>query len=244
MTDSPIFNPPSVDPAQRASIFGTIQFIIDKMVMQEIDKMMPCSVVAVDRVKNRVSVQILVGMTNTAGENTIRAQVASIPIYSPSAGGYVINFPVQPGDLGWIKATDTDISLFLQSLKQSPPNTNLTHKFDSAVFYPDNMNKGVTIAGEDADNLVIQNYDSTVRIALWDNQVKITAPTLLVDCPQVTVNASTAVILNTPTTTLTGNLIVDGYAHVAGDVTAGSISLEGHVHSGVQSGPDDTGPPV
>lgn len=164
MTENLQYNPPSIDPAQRDSVMGTIQFIIDKMVMQEIDKMMPCKVIAI--AGNRVSVQISVSMVNTAGENVIRAQVANIPIYSPSAGGYVIHFPVKAGDLGWIKATDTDISLFLQNLKQSPPNTNLMHSFSSSVFYPDNMNQGVTIASGDAANLVIQNYAGTVKVSL------------------------------------------------------------------------------
>ncbi len=210
MTDASEFNPPSIDPAQRATIFGTVQFIVDKMVMQEMNKLMPCKVVAVNRTTNRVSVQILVSMVTTAGKNIVRAQIGSVPIYSPSAGGFVINFPVQPDDLGWIKATDADISLFLQNLKQSPPNTNILHKFDSAVFFPDNMNKGVTIAGEDANNLVIQNYASTVRIAVWGDKVKITAPELHVVCPQttidatdVTVNTTTAEINASDTTTVT-----------------------------------------
>ncbi len=158
------FNPPSIDPAQRDSVMGTVQFIIDKMVMQEIDKMMPCQVIAVQG--NRVSVQIMVNMVSTAGKQTKRAQIPNIPIYQPSAGGYVVSFPVQPGDRGWVKATDTDISLFLQNLKQCPPNTNLIHKFDSSVFWPDNMGKGVTIAGGDAAKLVIQKYDGSVKIAL------------------------------------------------------------------------------
>lgn len=170
---TPIYNPPSIDPAQRPSVMGTIQFIIDKMVMQEMDSMMPCTVVAVDRATNRASVQITVSMVTTANKNVIRAQVASIPIYSPSAGGFVINFPVKAGDLGWIKATDTDMSLFLQNLKQSPPNTNLMHKFDSSVFYPDNMNRGVTVAAEDVNNLVIQKYDGSVKVSMSSTGVAI-----------------------------------------------------------------------
>lgn len=297
------FNPPSINPAQQQSIMGTIQFIVDKMVMQEIDKLMPCKVIAVDRATNRVRVQITVNMVSTLGANVIRAQIASIPIYSPSAGGYVINFPVQPNDLGWIKATDTDISLFLQGLKQSPPNTGIIHKFDSAVFFPDNMNKTVVIAEEDATNLVIQKYDSTVRIALWDDQVKITAPTLIVECPQVTVNATdvtvntttaeinatsvtvttdditvdtvtaevtasdtieltagTSITLDAPITYITGALaagsttgdtaVFSGPISTTQTVTAsidvvgGGKSLNSHIHSGVEAGPDDTGPPI
>lgn len=136
---------------------------------------MPCKVIAVDRATNRVTLQITISMVNTLKQNVIRAQIPSVPIYSPSAGGYVINFPVQPGDLGWIKATDTDISLFLQTLNQSPPNTKLLHKFDSAVFFPDNMGKGVTISGGDAGKLVIQNYAGTCKIAMSSDTVAITS---------------------------------------------------------------------
>lgn len=166
MAEDTDFLPPSIDPAQRQSVYGTIKFIINKMVKQDMDNMMPCKVIAVNRTKNRVSVQITVSMINTARQNIKRAQIASIPIYSPSAGGFVINFPVRPGDLGWVKATDTDISLFLQTLQQSPPNTFITHKFDSSVFYPDNMNDDVVIAGGDANNLVIQKYDGSVKVSL------------------------------------------------------------------------------
>lgn len=203
---------------------GTVQFIIDKMVMQEIDKMMPCTVIAVDRTKNRVSVKIMVSMVSTTGTNVVRAQKANIPIYSPSAGGFVINFPVKAGDLGWIKASDTDISLFLQNLKQAPPNTNLIHKFDSAVFYPDNMNKAVTIAGGDANNLVIQKYDGSTKISVGTGTVSITAPT--------------SVTITSPHVTMSGDLVVTG------NITGQGTSLHTHVHSGVQSGGSNTGQPV
>lgn len=51
---------------------------------------------------------------------------------------------------------------------------------------------------------------------------------------------------NGPVEILQGNVTVDaGDIHVpAGDVTATTISLEHHVHTGVQSGGSDTGPPV
>lgn len=216
------FNPPSIDPAQRDSVMGTIQFIVDKLVMQEIDKMMPCQVVAIQG--NRVSVQILVNMVSTAGKQTKRAQIPNIPIYQPSAGGYIIRFPVKAGDLGWIKATDTDISLFLQNLKQCPPNTNLIHKFDSAVFWPDNMGNGIAIAGGDASNLVIQTYDGTTKISVGAGTVAITAPT--------------SVTITSPVVNMSGNLVVSG------EVTGNGKVLSTHVHSGVQTGSGDTGPPV
>lgn len=227
MADTPQILPPSIDPAHRQSIYGTVKFIIDKMVKQEMDGMMPARVIAVDRTKNRVTVEIMVGMLNTARQVVKRAQVSSVPIYQPSAGGYVINFPVQQGDLGWLKATDTDISLFLQSLSSTPaiqpPNTFIMHKFDSAMFFPDEMNRNVTIASEDADNLVIQNDDGTVRISISNAKVKVTAPLLEIDAPH---------------TTMSGDLVVTG------NVTGDGISLNSHQHTGVTTGPGNTGGPI
>lgn len=183
MADDLEFLPPSIDPAQRASIYGTVKFIINKMVKQDMDHMLPCRVVAVsERSKNRVTVEIMVSMVNTARQVVKRAQVASIPIYQPSAGGFLINLPVAEGDLGWVKATDTDISLFLQTLLSAPspqpPNTFITHKFDSAVFWPDNMGHGAVFDGDDDGKLVIQNNAGTSKIVMDDTTIAITSTNL------------------------------------------------------------------
>jgi Phage protein Gp138 N-terminal domain/GpV Apex motif len=43
---------------------------------------------------------------------------------------------------------------------------------------------------------------------------------------------------------ITGNTAITGNLTVSGDVVAGGKSLEHHLHSGVQTGSGDTGPPV
>lgn len=152
---------------------GTIQFIVDKMVMQELDDLLPAQVIAYDRVKNRASVQILITMVSTSNQQIKRAQVASVPVLQLGGGGFVLSFPISPGDLGWIKATDVDMSLFLQKLNLSPPNTNIMHKFDSAMFIPDTMLKAVTIDPSDASNVVLQSLDGTTKISLGAGSMKI-----------------------------------------------------------------------
>lgn len=259
MTD-PIYNPPSIDPAQRNSIMGTIQFIIDKMVMQEIDDMLPAQVIAYDRTENRATVQILVTMVTTSNQQIKRAQIASVPVLQLGGGGYVLSFPINPGDLGWIKTTDVDMSLFLQQLNLSPPNTNIMHKFDSSMFIPDTMMKSVVINSEDNANVVLQTLDGTVRVAIWPDKVKVTAPEVQVISPLVEITASTSVLLDTPQTTITGALSVGTHsgatAHfngpitgdstmvLTGNITGQGTSLHTHVHSGVQPGGGNTGQPV
>ncbi len=87
----------------------------------------------------------------------------------------VISFPLQAGDLGWIKANDRDISLFLQHLRNSAPNTARLHSFEDSMFFPDSMFRSVTIDPEDADNVVLQSLDGTQRVSIWPDKVKITA---------------------------------------------------------------------
>ena len=100
--------------------------------------------------------------------------------------------------------------------------------------------RGWTIAGEDSENAVLQTLDGTVRVALWADKVKITAPTVEID---------------SPTTHLTGVLNVDGaitsLSTITGttvtgtiDVVAGAISGKTHTHSGVTTGSGNTGAPL
>lgn len=69
-----------------------------------------------------------------------------------------------------------------------------------------------------------------------------------VTSPEVIVEASTRVVLDTPTVEMTGDLSVAGNATVQGTVDGGtvqqgSIVLGTHVHGGVQAGPSTTGAP-
>lgn len=68
-------------------------------------------------------------------------------------------------------------------------------------------------------------------------QITLTAPT-------VTINASTGVNVNTPTTALSQNLTIGGTTTGQGDGVFAGVSVSTHLQSGVQSGGDDSGPPV
>ena len=66
---------------------------------------------------------------------------------------------------------------------------------------------------------------------------------------QITNQAQTSIVLDTPNTTLTGNLQVNGDINcdntitAATEITANGINLTTHTHSGVKSGPSSTGAP-
>lgn len=253
-------SPPSRNTASDDTLIGVLHLLRDKM-KQNTDDMLPAKVIAYDRTTNRAQVQPLIMMVNTRNEILNRAQIASVPVLQVGGGGFVISFPLIPGDLGWIKASDRDISLFKANYAAAAPNTQRTHNFSDAMFIPDSFMKDVVINGEDAGNLVIQNLDSTVRIAIWPDKVKITAPEVIVVAPEVTVIASTEITLDTPLTTCTGDLVVEGDISTDGNITGhGSAQIDGsltanvdviangthlhtHTHGGVMTGGSNTGAP-
>ena len=135
---------------------------------------------------NRATVQPLIAMVTTAGLQVQREQVASVPVFQFGGGNCMLSFNLQHGDLGWIKANDRDISLFLANYNAAPPNTQRMHDFADAVFFPDIM-RNYTIHEEDEGHAVLQTADGSQRIALWPDKVKITATEILADTQTFTV---------------------------------------------------------
>ena len=66
---------------------------------------------------------------------------------------------------------------------------------------------------------------------------------LVSDTETQVVFGGTSLTLNGSGATLNGNLQVNGAITSTGNVTAGGIDLQGHVHTGVQSGGALTGGP-
>ena len=230
--------PPSGNNANSTSLHGAMSFALRKQA-QNTDDMLPAKVLAYDRVKNRARLQIMVPFVTTAKEVLQRAIVASVPVLQMGGGGFVMSFPLSPGDLGWIKATDRDISQFKATFNSSSgPPTQRMHSFEDAMFIPDTMFRGVTLA--DDDGFCLQSLDGSVSIVLVGNHVNISAPNVTINGTTTTVN-STHLNLNASTKiTMTTPLIeID-----ADDCEFAGINFINHVHTGVQTGSGESGPPV
>ena len=215
-------NNPSINPADNGSLAGSIKFAYSKMI-QQTDGMLPAKVINYDRATNRVQVELLITLITTGGAQVPRPQIASLPVLILGGGGYMISFPLNSGDLGWVSANDRDISLFLQSYAQSPPNTERVKNFSDGLFIPDAMT-GYTIDGADSDSLVIQNKSGTEKVTLGTAGIKVeSAVEVEVTAPLVTVDASTVSIsspaisisMTSPTNIiqLNGSILATGTIH-------------------------------
>ena len=236
--------PPSGNQANRHTLTGVMKHVLDNF-LKKTDDMLPAKVISYNAATNTAQVQPLIMVVTTDDQLIERAQYAAIPVYQASAGGFILRFPVSPGDFGWIKANDRDISLFRQTNSMSAPNTQRKHSFKDAIFFPQCAFDLVTINSEDANNMVLQNYAGTVRIALWGDQVKITAPNVIFDTPTTTF---TGIIDVQNVNSETNPCTINGNISTNADVIAGTgstnISLLNHHHTGVTTGGGNTGGPV
>lgn len=169
---------------------------IFKKLLQGVDGQLPAAVMEYDRKTNRALVRPLITLLTTEMKPVSRSSVASVPVLALGGGGYVLNFPVKPGDVGWIEASDRDISLFMQGGQvEAQPNTLMLHKFAHGRFIPDVFGK-YTIAGDDEGAMVIQSLDGAECISIKPGRIKI--------------KGSAVLDVNVPLTNWTGTFTLNG----------------------------------
>lgn len=254
---------PSQNPADLGTLGGVLRATFRKLV-QATDGMLPATVIAVDAMRQFATVKPIIKVLATDNTLTGRAQIAKVPVLALGAGNFILSFPIAAGDLGWILASDRDISLYLQSNAESGPNSNRLHSFEDGLFIPDKARQWA-IADEDAQNAVWSSIDNTIKITIGPNSVKVKHPTLVeFDAPNVTMSGNLSVqgdieghgnvkvdgnLEVDGTVTAEDGMTVDGDLHVTGtvtgdvDVVAGTISGKTHTHGGVTTGGGHTHAP-
>lgn len=243
---------PSRNPANDGDLVGVFREVLRKH-LQNTDDMLPARVVSFDRTLNVATVQPLIQMVDTDGNRISRAQVAAIPVLAIGGGNFVLSFPLQAGDMGWVKANDRDISLFLQSYKETAPNTQRMHSFSDAVFIPDVMH-GFSINGEDTSNATLQSVDGTQRLSVASSYVKMTSGSNYVKVSgssvlaqvgttqlQVTSSGITLTVGGTSMTVSGSGFSSSGTWSHTGVMTANGIGVSTHHHV-EHDGPNTSGP--
>ena len=184
---------PSRNPADDGPMAGVLKVVARKNA-ENTDSQLPAIVIDYDRTLNTATVLPLIDRVQTNGEVMPRAQLASVPVLALGGGGFCITFPLQPGDFGWIEASDRDISLFLQNMAESAPNTFRIHSFDDARLIPDVFHQ-YTYSDDDAGNMVIQSLDGMTKVAIGPGIVVVKADSVSVTSASVTITSdATAVV--------------------------------------------------
>lgn len=227
---------PNTDQSTDGSLPGKLKDSLRKWLRGEVDDMLPARVISYDDATNRAVIKPIVMLGTTSGAKISRANIPNIPVYRFGGGGFFMRFPLNPGDLGWLKANDRDISLIMQAQGgEDWPNTLRLHSFSDAMFFPDSFRDWV-IDGANAEAAVWQSLDGSVCIALRDGEINVKAPAITLDidgaavlnAASLEVNTSGAVSINSASLDHNGTNVGEDHAHV-GSPTAptGPISNTG-----------------
>ena len=233
----------TANPNADQGYFNSLTYVISQM----INRIHTCVVVQVVSVTNTggvsqvgmVDVQPVVNQTDGYGNGIPHSIIHSLPYFRMQGGANAIILDPQKGDIGVAMFSERDLTLFRNAASQAsaatantPQNPVLQNPGSSRKY---SMSDGLYIGGflNATPTQYVQFNTSGINI-VSTTQVELSAPTVLIQCQTLTMNATTGATITTPT------LTVNGIVAASGDVTcnSGAHSLAGHHHTvnGVQSG--------
>lgn len=215
---------PNEDSANDGSLAGALQEMLTAWLRESVDDMLPAEVVSYDEGSNRVTVRPLVMIGTTDGLKVPRPILVNVPVFRFGGGGFYMRFRLDPGDKGWIKSTDRDMSLIVQrGWQQDWPNTVRLHSFSDGVFFPDRVKDWQS---SDAEFAILSDSGTSFEMSPAEIKIKCGSSEIVINSGGVTINAPN-VSINTPSMDNNGTNI-------------GAT----HVHGGVETGPSNTGGPI
>jgi Phage protein Gp138 N-terminal domain/Phage spike trimer len=213
---------------------------------------LPAKIVKYDPTTQKATVQPIIKYRDRSWENDPNGLkdmpvIQNIPVIHPSAGSAIVSFPVKVGDIVALMFSSKSIDTFLLSDGSStidPQDNRMYHQDDCYAvlgLYP--FSKALGSHPSDLEVRMNSGTGNECKVALKPNgDVVITSPTkvivnatdeVIVNTATATVNASDSVTIDSPQTTCTGELRVDGGVSVGSDVeTDAGFSANTHKHVG------------
>lgn len=147
-----------------------------------------------------------------------------VPLVFPGMGGWVITFPVNPGDEVLVVFASRCIDAWWQSGGVQNQLEQRAHHLSDGIAIPGLRSvPNIQPPGSDPEALSLRSDDGTISVELTKGsggQIRMLAPKVKVQ----------------------GDLEVTGNITASNGATA--VNLFTHVHRNVQTGPDNSGPPV
>lgn len=195
-------------------------------------------------------------------------QLEDVPVEFPSGGGFILTFPIQPGDECTIVFASRCIDNWWALGDIQQPFESRMHDLSDAicrvgprsqprVLDPIVDVEAVQLRTDDARAKISMYPDYTIRAENPAGKVEITPEgittaegqtRIILKAPIIDLIAGafsmTGISGETPTATIKANISQDGKLESTGDHMAGGISLKTHTHTGVQTGSDNTGRPA
>ena len=203
--------------AVKASIMQSIRVSVPAIV-QSFNPGPPATVVLQVALKEYVQKSDPTGLFNPVTDIVALPLLSDVPVVFPTGGGWSLTLPIQPGDECLAVFSDAALDAWLQSGGiDNAPISQRRHSLSDAMAVFGLRSTPNGLDGYSTDSMQIRSDDGTVVIDLADDQITITAPTVVVNAQNVTLGSST---------------------------TVDKVKFLTHTHSGVTTGGGVSGPPV
>lgn len=238
---------------------------------------MPARVINSDLATQKVDVQLLVNRLNADDTTTVRPPVLGVPLMFQGSVSSQFSFPVRAGDTVLVVFGMRNIDRFKGgSTDPHDPLTNRKYDRNDAIAIPGlfpfsqaRNNPSKHSLDHSVDDAVISHNlgsgsENEVRLKA-NGDIIVNSPSKVeVNCSTAEINASDSVTVDTPETTVTGNLLVEGMLTyvsgmtgsggsstatltgdviVTGRVVSNGVELDTHTHGGVETGNGNTDGP-
>lgn len=239
------------DPYTTASDYNQLEFIVRRIVSEMVNtsalvRVDGCTSQGPDGPAGTVTATPLVAQTDAEGNALPMTQIPSMPHGRVQGGIAALIIDPVPGDIGVASFCKSDSSTVKPGTSE-PQRPGSFRNFDQA--------DGMLVA-------TVSNKAPKVWIEIrQDKTIIIHAPEgCTIETDKIAeIKAAEGIVLDTPQTTITGNLTatgekgnaismtgnvqLDGSLTSTGDQVANGISQTNHTHTGVQPGSGDTGKP-
>ncbi len=213
---------------------------LDFFISQFLNQVWTSTIVRVTSVSNsgnlagagEVSIQPLVGQVDSAGKvYPFESPINHVPYFRVQGGSDAIILDPKEGDIGVAIFANRDVTVAKSTKAPSPPGS--ARKFHiSDAFYLGGYLNGVP-------SQYIRFSQSGIEM-VSPTKVTMSAPTVELDAPSIILNGA----VTQGSGSNSGTATFANGATTPQDFSAGTISLKGHKHSGIQTGSGNSGAPV
>jgi hypothetical protein len=176
-----------------------------------------------------VDVQPLVNQVDRDGNATPHGIVYGLPYFRAQGGANAVIIDPVAGDIGVAVFCDRDISTVKATKAQANPGSRRRNDWADGLYFGGFLNG--------TPSQFVEFSSAGITITSTSN-VTINAPgTITLSAPQIALNGAVSQTAGTAG----GTVSLVGPVNVVNDVTAGTISLKNHLHTGVQTGGSNTG---
>lgn len=212
----------------RAGEFNRLRFLVSQMIADvncaTLVSVVSCTNSGGLSPVGRVNVLPLVNQIDANGSPVPHGTVFGIPYLRIQGGANAVIIDPEPGDIGIAVFCDQDVSTVKATKAAANPGSYRRHNYGDGMY----------LGG-------VLNGTPSQYVRFSAESIEMVSPTKIVlTAPDVQINASNAVAIDSPTLSQTGQALIDGLVKTLTEMQINALTLSNHVHT--ETGTTTQGP--